>query len=98
MLGFVARGRPAADDDPGGRLLAASTLVGAATPAAAQDPPAPAHWGNYQWFGGRETADVRAFWLVDRTGDRTLNAIIAWVAQAWNSARSTYPELPYIAV
>ena len=79
-----------------GGLLTASTLVGGASPAGAQ-PPAP-HWGNYQWYGGQEKADVRAFWLVDRTGDPTLNAIIKYVADAVNASRAEHPELPYIAL
>lgn len=79
-----------------GGLLAASALLGAAAPAVAQTPAA--HWGNYEWFGGQEKADIRAFWLFDRTGDPTLNSIIAWVADAWNGARADHPELPYIAV
>ena len=96
MLSFVTRAarRPLAVLSGG--LLAASALIGAAAPAVAQ-PPA-AHWGNYQWFGGQENASVRAFWLVDRTGDPTLSSIIRYVANAWNGARAHRPELPYIAV
>jgi VCBS repeat-containing protein len=97
MLGFVARAarRPLAILSGG--LLVGSTLIGAtATPAAAADPVA--HWGNYQWSGGAEKADVRAFWLFDRTGNTTMNAIIQHVADAWNGARADHPQLPYIAV
>ncbi|MDQ3641592.1 MAG: cadherin-like domain-containing protein, partial [Actinomycetota bacterium] len=79
-----------------GGLLAASALLGAASPATAQAPSA--HWGNYQWSGGQEKATIRAFWLFDRTGDPTLNAIISYVANAWNGSRAGNPELPYIGV
>ena len=72
-----------------------AAVAGAATPAVAADAPA-AHWGNYQWSG--QKAGVRAFWLVDRTGDPTMNAIIQWEADAWNAARVHHPGLPYIAV
>lgn len=57
-----------------------------------------AHWGNYEWFGGQEKAGVRAFWLFDRTGDPTLNHVIATVTNGWNAWRSEHPELPYIGV
>ena len=80
-----------------GGLLATAALAGPVTPAVAADP-APAHWGQYQWNGGQDKAGVRAFWLFDRTGDPTMNAIIQWVADAWNGARGQYPELPFIAV
>jgi VCBS repeat-containing protein len=79
-----------------GGLLAASVLFSTATPAIAQPPVA--HWGNYQWFGGQEQASVRAFWLADRTGNADLNAIIQYVADTWNGARTDHPELPYIGL
>jgi VCBS repeat-containing protein len=79
-----------------GGLLAASALLGSTTSVAASAP-AP-HWGNYEWSAGQEKANVRAFWLIDRTGDPTMNAIINYVATAWNLARAEYPELPYTAV
>ncbi|MDQ3980302.1 MAG: cadherin-like domain-containing protein [Actinomycetota bacterium] len=79
-----------------GGLLATATLVALSSPAQAAEP-AP-HWGHYQWAGGQETAAVRAFWLVDRTADPTLNYIIQGVADAWNSARDANPELPFVAV
>ncbi len=96
MLGLVKKAvrRPLAI--VAGGLLMGSTLVGGASAAAAQAP-AP-HWGNYQWFGGQEKASVRAFWLFDRTGDPTLNAIIKYVTDEFNRARTAHPELPYIAV
>ena len=81
-----------------GVLLAASALLGGAASAPAAEETAP-HWGQYQWHGGQEKADVRAFWLVDRTGSATTSDAIAAVAAAWNQARADhFPELPYIAV
>ena len=80
-----------------GGLLAAAALAGPATPAAAAEPSA-AHWGNYQWNGGELKAPVRAFWLFDRTGDPMTNSLIQWVADAWNGARGSHPDLPFIAV
>ena len=82
----------------GGGLLAASVLAGAGPPAHAQGAQAAAHWGHYQWAGGQEKASVRAFWLLDRTGDETLSYIIQGVAEAWNQARDENPELPFVAV
>ena len=79
-----------------GGLLACSALLGTAGPATAQTPDA--HWGTYEWSGGQEKAAIRAFWLFDRTGDPTMNAIIGYVAGAWNGARAANPELPYIGV
>lgn len=80
-------------------LLSSALIIATAqaTSVAAQQPPAP-HWGPYSWFGGAETAPVRAFWLFDRTGDAAMHVAIHYVADAWNSARDTHPELPYIAV
>jgi hypothetical protein len=80
-------------------LLAAGLLVapGTLSPLGAQQS-APPHWGNYQWNAGAETAPVRAFWLVDRTGNQDMHDSIRFVADAWNTARDTHPELPYIAV
>jgi hypothetical protein len=47
---------------------------------------------------GAETASVRAFWLIDRTGNQDMHDSIRFVADAWNAARDANPELPYIAV
>ena len=80
-----------------GALMATAALLPATPLAAAQSAPPP-HWGNYQWSDGEETADVRAFWLVDRTGDALTQTLISHVANAWNAAREEFPELPYIAV
>lgn len=79
-----------------GGAFVASAMLGTGTAAGAEEPDP--HWGNYQWSGGQEKADIRAFWLFDRTGDPTQNAIIQWVADQWNAARADYPELPYTAV
>ncbi|HWC11966.1 MAG TPA: matrixin family metalloprotease [Acidimicrobiales bacterium] len=79
-----------------GVLVAAAALLPAAPSATAQSS-AP-HWGPYQWDGGSQTADVRAFWLFDRTGDASANATIKAVVDAWNAARDDHPELPFIAV
>ena len=81
-----------------GGLLTAAALAGPATPAVAAEAPTAAHWGNYQWNGGQLKAPVRAYWLFDRTGDPTMNAIIQWVADAWNGAREAHPGLPFTAV
>ena len=80
-------------------LLSTALIVAGlhATSVAAQSSPAP-HWGPYSWFGGAETAPVRAFWLFDRTGDTAMHAAIRYVADAWDAARDAHPELPYIAV
>lgn len=80
-------------------VLAAALLVAAAgvTPLRAQESASP-HWGTYEWDGGTETASVRAFWLIDRTGNQDMHDSIRFVADAWNAARDTQPELPYIAV
>jgi hypothetical protein len=81
-----------------GTLLAASVFLGTAPGAPAQEQSDP-HWGQYQWYGGQEKADVRAFWLVDRTGNTRTSDAIAAVAGAWNQARAErFPALPYIAV
>ena len=81
-----------------GVLLAASALLASAASAPAAEETAP-HWGQYQWYGGQEKADARAFWIVDRTGNTRTGDAIAAVAAAWNDARaSSFPELPYIAV
>ena len=74
----------------------ASAVLGLPQPGDAAE--AAPHWGLYQWAGGQEKASVRAFWLVDRTADPTLNHIIQGVADAWNTARDDNPELPYVAV
>ena len=78
----------------GAGLVIAGGPVG---PLRAQQPAAP-HWSNYQWYGGAETASIRAYWLVDRTGNQDMHEAIRFVANAWNAARNTYPELPYLAV
>ncbi|MDQ4133624.1 MAG: cadherin-like domain-containing protein [Actinomycetota bacterium] len=80
-----------------GGALVASAMLGTGTAAGAAEETGP-HWGNYQWAGGQEKANVRAFWLFDRTGDPTMNAIIKVVTDGWNEARGEHPELPYIAV
>jgi hypothetical protein len=79
-------------------LLVAAVLVGAGPfgPASAQT--TPPHWGPYRWSGGAERADVRAFFLFDRTGDPRIGEAIRGVANGWNSAREVLPQLPYIAV
>ena len=78
-----------------GGVMAASLLVNAA-PAPAQTPKP--HWGLYQWSGGAEKADIRGFWVFDRTGDQRMHDIIRVAASAWNSARDKKPELPVVAV
>ena len=81
-----------------GTLLGASALLAGATRSPAAEETAP-HWGEYQWYGGAERADVRAFWLFDRTGDANTSRALAAVAGAWNDARARrFPELPHIAV
>lgn len=80
-----------------GALVAGAALLPAGPTATAQSAPAP-HWGEYKWNGGTETAPVRAFWLVDRSGDPTTNVLISHVANAWNAARADFPDLPFIAV
>ena len=79
-------------------VLAAGLLVavGSGSPLAAQS--TSPHWGTYKWNAGAETASIRAFWLIDRTGDQAMHDSIKFVADAWNAARDTNPELPYIAV
>ena len=79
-----------------GGLVAASALLGATTSASVAAP-AP-HWGNYEWSAGQVKGNIRGFWLFDRTGDPTMNAIINYVANAWNGARAEHPELPYTGV
>ena len=78
-------------------LLAGAVLVGGALPAQAVTPSSHAHWGWYTW--GSDQVAVRAFWLLDRTGNETMHqAINAW-AYYWNHNRARYmPSLPYVAV
>ena len=78
-------------------FVVAAALASTVPSATAQSAPAP-HWGNYKWSGGQETANIRAFWLVDRTGDRTAQALIKIAVDAWNGARDVAPELPFIAI
>jgi hypothetical protein len=78
-------------------VLALTAGIGPVGPAAGQSPPPP-HWGPYQWSGGAETAPVNAFWLIDRTGNQPMHDIIGLIAEAWNSARTDHPELPFIGV
>ncbi len=75
-------------------LVTAAMLLTTGPTAGAQEPRA--HWGPYQF--GKQKANVRAFWLIDRTGDPRLNSIIKYVTDAWNSARKNNPQFPYIAV
>jgi hypothetical protein len=63
--------------------------------AGAQAPPKP-HWSTYSW--GPEKADVRAFWLFDRTGDPTAHGALQNAVGGWNAARDTHPDLPFIAL
>ncbi|MGQ0743596.1 MAG: hypothetical protein ACT4OS_04515 [Acidimicrobiales bacterium] len=73
-----------------GTLLGATTLLAGAGPAPAAEEdkaPAAAHWGRYQWDGGKIEAKDRAFWLFDRTDDPMLHSIIEAVAASWNAAR-----------
>ena len=79
-------------------MAATAALVGLAVPGPATAVTAPPHWGRYQWFGGNEKADIRAYWLFDRTGNAQMHKVINAVAGGWNAARTSLPELPYIAV
>lgn len=78
-------------------LLCGGVLVGGSVPAPAATPASRAHWGWYTW--GPDQVPVRAFWLLDRTGNDTMHqAIDAW-AFYWNDNRARYmPSLPYVAV
>ena len=77
-------------------LVAGAVLVGASAPATAVTPESKAHWGWYRW--GTDTVPLRAFWLLDRTGNQTMHDAIAVWAAAWNDARARYlPSLPYVA-
>lgn len=78
-------------------LTAAAALASAAPSATAQSSPAP-HWANYKWNGGSQTADLRAFWLFDRTGDANTHVTIKFVVDAWNAARDGNPDLPFIGL
>ena len=78
-------------------LVAAAALASAAPSATAQSAPA-AHWANYEWNGGSQTADLRAFWLFDRTGDASSQGTIRFVVDAWNAARDDHPGLPFIGL
>ena len=78
-------------------FVAAAALVSTVPTATAQSVPAP-HWGNYRWNGGSQTADIRAFWLFDRTGNASAHVTIEFVVNAWNAARDDHPELPFIGL
>lgn len=78
----------------GASIVAASLPV---NPVAGQSSAGP-HWGPYKWFAGAESASVRAYWLVDRTGSQPMHDAIRFVANAWNAAREVHAEVPYIAV
>jgi hypothetical protein len=78
-----------------GGALAVSALVGGNEVGAQTPQP---HWGPYKWSGGSETAAVRAFYLLDRTGNQAMHDAIGAVANGWNSARTAHPELPFVAV
>jgi hypothetical protein len=78
-------------------FVAAAALASTVPTATAQPAPAP-HWGLYKWDGGTQTADVRAFWLFDRTGDASAHDTIRFVVNAWNAARDDFPELPFIGL
>ncbi len=75
-------------------------LVGAIAPMASlrAQPAVSPHWSTYKWSGGAETAPVRAFWLIDRTGNQDMHDAIRFVANAWNAVREGETTLPYIAV
>ena len=78
-------------------VLAGAVLVGGAMPASALTPASKAHWGWYTW--GSEQVPVRAFWLLDRTGNDTMHQAIETWASVWNDLRGRYmPSLPYVAV
>ncbi|HEX3622804.1 MAG TPA: NHL repeat-containing protein, partial [Acidimicrobiales bacterium] len=81
-------------------LEVAGVSPGSATPGAPCDAAnaCPPHWGRYKWDGGATTADIRAFWLFDRTGDARMHGVIKAVTDAWNSVRGAHPELPFIGV
>ncbi|MCA1683252.1 MAG: hypothetical protein LC685_04610, partial [Actinobacteria bacterium] len=60
-------------------------------------PVAGPHWGHYQW--GTESNPVRAFWLLDRTGDPAMHAALANWAAYWNDGRAKIdPALPFVGV
>ena len=79
-------------------ILVTTAMLGVgATPATAVTPPSQAHWGWYSW--GTESAPVRAFWLIDRTGNQTMHDAIAAWAHFWNDARARFlPSLPLVGV
>lgn len=56
------------------------------------------HWGTYQWGGQEPAGKVRAFWLMDRTGNTGVHEMIqAWVNYVdWLRAYWD-PQLPYVA-
>ncbi|HEX2047015.1 MAG TPA: matrixin family metalloprotease [Acidimicrobiales bacterium] len=82
-------------------VVAAAALLALTTAAtghvAAQTQPEP-HWGPYRWSGGAERADIRAFWIFDRMGNAQASAMLNDVVGAWNSVRSAFPELPFMAI
>jgi hypothetical protein len=75
--------------------MAATVALALPMAASAQAPPKP-HWSTYQF--GTEHADVRAYYLFDRTGSQTAHDALKATVGGWNAARDTYPNLPYIAL
>jgi hypothetical protein len=79
-------------------FVAAAALASTVPTATAQTTTPAPHWGNYKWDGGNQTADIRAFWLFDRTGNPSANVTIKYVVDAWNAARDDNPDLPFIGL
>lgn len=56
------------------------------------------HWGRYRWANA--VAPVRAFWLVDRTGDARANAALREFVERWNrdmdGRQGPGQDIPYI--
>lgn len=83
-------------------LLTTAVVVGMVAPSPAQANHTGAydgaHWSTYRW-GTQSVPTVRAFWLVDRSGNALMHqAIQQWVA-SWNDQRArTNPTAPYVGL
>jgi hypothetical protein len=71
------------------RLVAAvavsvTALVPTAVPAHADHTVVGAHWGTYKWWGVQQ-APVRAFWVLDRSGDPTVGAALREFITVYNN-------------
>lgn len=85
-------------------LLGAPGVPGLTQPAGADsNPPAMvfAHWPQYRWGGVIQQPGLRAFFILDRTGDPTIWSIISQMKWEWNTqvVPAWAPgKLPYIDV